>query len=252
MHLRRFRGIVGALALLGAAPEVRAAPVERVVAIVGEEPILLSELRQQASDPVLEGMTLRQVLERMVDERLEARAASRELRVVVTDADARRVYARWSAESVRSLVRIRTIAFHVPHAASPAARMAVSQLAENVAEQAKSGVDFCALVAHYNPNAPLSHSCGSVGAMHKAMVSPELAEVVETLAPGETAPLLSMRSHAGEVLLVVQRSPLAIEATPYALVVPKMLDLARAEATERARAARMRELRRSVGVEIRL
>ncbi|MCU0693965.1 MAG: SurA N-terminal domain-containing protein, partial [Polyangiaceae bacterium] len=66
--------------------------VERVVAVIGEDAILLSELRQrarpflieiqrkaptQAQKAAAESELLRQMLQRMIDDRLEARAAAK-------------------------------------------------------------------------------------------------------------------------------------------------------------------------------
>jgi peptidyl-prolyl cis-trans isomerase SurA len=68
-----------------AAPNAEASITERVVAVVGERPILLSELRQRARPhlqrysqaALVESEVLKAVLQRMIDERLEASEASR-------------------------------------------------------------------------------------------------------------------------------------------------------------------------------
>jgi peptidyl-prolyl cis-trans isomerase SurA len=99
--LPRFRHVVAAL-LLGAcsllAPTARAVVVERVVAVVGEKAILLSDLRNRAKPFMVRiqqqlpagaqrnaatSQVFRDVLSRMIDEHLEQRAANR-ANIVVT------------------------------------------------------------------------------------------------------------------------------------------------------------------------
>jgi peptidyl-prolyl cis-trans isomerase SurA len=95
MRLRRLLAglLLGSLGLL-AAPEqeARASVADRVVAVVGERPILLSELRQRArphlqraaaaaSDPTQQAAAevtiFRELLDRMIDDRLEEQAAEK-------------------------------------------------------------------------------------------------------------------------------------------------------------------------------
>lgn len=70
--------IIGALS----ASDAHASIGERVVAVVGEHPILLSELRQRAR-PYRQEAQLSEILNRMIDEQLEQRYADR-ARIVVT------------------------------------------------------------------------------------------------------------------------------------------------------------------------
>lgn len=73
--------------------EAQASITERVVAIVGERPILLSELRQRArphlrhyaAAETTESEVLKAILQRMIDERLEETAAARANIVVTPD-----------------------------------------------------------------------------------------------------------------------------------------------------------------------
>lgn len=95
---RRLRLAIGLLlgtltfgAFTASPNEARASITERVVAIVGERPILLSELRQRArphlrhyaAAETTESEVLKAILQRMIDERLEETAAAR-ANVVVT------------------------------------------------------------------------------------------------------------------------------------------------------------------------
>lgn len=86
--------LLGALAFGGttlSASEAQASITERVVAIVGERPILLSELRQRArphlrhyaAAETTESEVLKAILQRMIDERLEETAAAR-ANIIVT------------------------------------------------------------------------------------------------------------------------------------------------------------------------
>ena len=94
MNLRRLLLplTAGALALLGATHAARATIVERVVAVVGERPVLWTELqrrgkasriqiRMQATDPnvvaVQETEMFKELLEHMIDERLEEQQADK-------------------------------------------------------------------------------------------------------------------------------------------------------------------------------
>lgn len=81
-----------ASALLAAAPRADAVIVERIVAVIGDKPILLSELRSRAKPFLIQilatvpqgpqqaaaqSQVLKDLLEKMVDEELEAQAAAR-------------------------------------------------------------------------------------------------------------------------------------------------------------------------------
>jgi peptidyl-prolyl cis-trans isomerase SurA len=88
-------GVLGLALLgsvLGAAPRARAAVVERVVAVIGDRPILLSELRSRAKpylfeiakkmpagpqQAAAESQIFRELLEKMIDEELESQAAEK-------------------------------------------------------------------------------------------------------------------------------------------------------------------------------
>lgn len=91
-------GVVGLGVVMGLARPAEASIVERVVAVVGERPILLSELRQRARPHLIrivqqnpnasqqaaaESEMFRELLNRMIDERLEEQAADK-ARVSVT------------------------------------------------------------------------------------------------------------------------------------------------------------------------
>ena len=98
------RSTVTALALLAAAPSVHAAIAERIVAIVGDHAILLSDMRQRARPFLLqirqrapggaqqaaaESEMFKQLIERMVDERVEQQAADKaHLSVTAEEIDA--------------------------------------------------------------------------------------------------------------------------------------------------------------------
>ena len=86
------RSTVVALALMAAAPSGHAAIAERIVAIVGDHAILLSDMRQRARPFLLqirqrapgsaqqaaaESEMFKQLIERMVDERVEQQAAEK-------------------------------------------------------------------------------------------------------------------------------------------------------------------------------
>ena len=81
-----------ASSVLAAAPRADAVVVERIVAVIGDKPILLSELRARARPFLLQivatvpagaqqaaaqSQVLKDLLEKMVDEELEAQAAAR-------------------------------------------------------------------------------------------------------------------------------------------------------------------------------
>lgn len=87
-------------ALLGLAPPAHAVVVERVVAVVGDRPILLSELRRRAKPFLLqvqlkvppgpqqaaaESQVLKELIEKVIDEELEVQAADKAKIVVGSD-----------------------------------------------------------------------------------------------------------------------------------------------------------------------
>lgn len=90
--LRAFAALAFGAAVLASSPRADAVVVEKIVAIVGDKPILLSELRARAKPFLIQilqnvpagaqqaaaqSQLLKDLLEKMVDEELEAQAAAR-------------------------------------------------------------------------------------------------------------------------------------------------------------------------------
>jgi peptidyl-prolyl cis-trans isomerase SurA len=100
LHRQALAALAAASVLACAAPPARAAVVERVVAVIGDRPILLSELRKRAKPFLLqiaarlppgpqqaaaESQVYKELIEKMIDDELEAQAAERSKINVTSD-----------------------------------------------------------------------------------------------------------------------------------------------------------------------
>lgn len=310
-----------AVAAIGFAPRADAIIVERVVAVVGDRPILLSELRHRAKPNLLrllsvqrdtnfhaaaESEIYKEFLNRMIDERLEESAAEKahisvspeevdrgiqnvaanaklteaelllevrrqglseqdfrdeirrqilegklvELRVRprvrVTDQDARDAYKHWRQEVLEQHpVELRVLALQVQ--GNLEARMA---LANQIVAEARSGKDFCKLVAQYSDDVQTKANCGSRGAQPMGALVPQIQEVVRNLKPREVSePLLIQAGGGAIVILQVANEQ---EVPPFEQVKAEMGQRAVLEGLDRARKSWLSELRRGVYIDVRL
>jgi peptidyl-prolyl cis-trans isomerase SurA len=323
--LRRFLvGLAVALGVSSFATTSHAVIVERVVAIVGERPILLSELRHRAKPHLYRIMTtnptpaqqaaaesemFKELLNRMIDDRLEEQAADkahltvtpeevdnalkniaagarldvRQLvaeakrqglteqdyrdeirrqilegklvqlrvkgRVRVTEQDARAAYAHWVKDlGAQSPKDVRILALRIPPGSSPQQIAGVEEQAQQLVLRARSGEDFCKLVAQYSDDLDTKDKCGSRGPLPMQAFIPPIQEAVAQMKEGEVANPIR---YANEAVLIVQLHK--AESLPsFEQVKAQMYDRAYAEAMDRARKVWLQELRRGVFVESRL
>jgi peptidyl-prolyl cis-trans isomerase SurA len=134
MRLRSaLSGVVLALGVATAIPVARAAIVERVVAVVGEQPILLTELRQRArpflirmyaqvpvaQQKIEEARLYKELLQKLVDERVVSMAADK-LNVTVT------------TKEVDEAVKLKAADLKIP----------ISELLSEAAKQGLSEADY--------------------------------------------------------------------------------------------------------------
>jgi len=324
-----YAGALAAFLAIGAPRPAEGAIVERIVAVVGERPILLSELRLRARphmyrihlstpDPTQqaaqESEMFRELLNRMIDERLEEQAADkahltvtpedvdagiqqvagqakltpkdliaeakrqglteqdyrdeirRQLlegklvqlrvrgRVRVTDQDARAAYGHLVKQiQSESPVDLRIIALAIPPGATQQQVDAQKIVAEEIANKAKKGEDFCGLVSQYSMDPTTKHTCGSRGPLGMGQLFGELQTMAKTLKPGETGDPVFFRDPMGNsAYLVVQLASQQPKVPPFDEVREQMMERAFVEATERQRKQWLQELRRGVYIDIRL
>jgi peptidyl-prolyl cis-trans isomerase SurA len=323
----------GLALLLGVAPVARATIVERIVAVIGERPILWTELvhrsvagrvqiRMQTHDPNVIGVQEREMykelLDRMIDDRLEEQQADKahltatpeeidrgianiaaqaqaqqgravsvadvleevhrrgltdqdfrdeirrqilegkliELRVRprvrVTEADAHAAYQHW-IQDVRDQqpVDVRILALRVPPTAAKAQVEARLALAQELARRAREGEDFCQLVTQYTDDASTRDSCGSHGTQPIANLLPPIQEAVRNLKAREISDPIPLSVGAEEVLVVLQPLEQA-RVPPYDEVKADMMQRALIDGLDRARKQWIKELRKSVYIDVRL
>jgi peptidyl-prolyl cis-trans isomerase SurA len=321
------------LPLALAASMAHATIVERVVAVIGERPVLWTELlkraaasriqiRVQTRDPniisVQEQEMYKELLERMIEDRLEEQQADKahlsvtpeeidrgvaniaaqaqaqqgkpvtvqdvfsevrrrgltdqdfrdeirrqilegklielrvRARVRVTDQDAFAAYQHWSQElSDQQPVDVRVLALRIlPQSAQPQYE-ARTALAKELVQRARSGEDFCQLVAQYSDDVSTRDRCGSHGAQPLASLLPAIQDVVRTLKSGAVSDPLPMRIGQDEAVVILtvvdqQRVP------PFEEVKNDMMQRALMDGLERARKQWLQELRHNVYVDVRL
>lgn len=316
------------VAAVGIAKPSDASIIERIVAVVGERPILLSELRlrgrphlwriaastqnpsQQAAQ---ESEMFRELLNRLIDERLEETAADKSRitvspeevdngirqvaaqtklqpkdvineakrqglteqdyrdeirrqvlegkliqlrvrgRVRVTEQDARVAYGRWTKEiTQQNPVDLKIIVLQVPPG-NPQTANARQVLAEELANRARRGDDFCQLVTDFSEDPTTKQTCGTRGPVPMAMLFPELQQAATTLKPGETSAPIPFRDPMGNsAILVVQLASKQPKLPAYDEVKDQMMERAFVDATERQRKLWLSELRRGVYIDVRL
>ncbi|HEY8042247.1 MAG TPA: SurA N-terminal domain-containing protein [Polyangiaceae bacterium] len=334
----KLRDLVVAAVVAGGLPLVAPAPahatiVERVVAVIGERPVLWTELlhraaasrvqiRMQTHDPnvvsVQEQEMYRELLERMIDDRLEEQQADRahisvtppeidrgianiaaqaqaqqgrpvtaqdvlsevhrrglsdqdfreeirrqilegkliELRVRprvrVTEQDARSTYAHWVSDlKDQQPVDVRILALRVLPGSTQLQVQARMDLAQDLANKARAGADFCQLVAQYSDDVGTRQTCGSHGAQAFATLLAPIQDAVRTLKPGSVSDPIPVRIGQDEVIVIVM--PLGAAKVPtYEDVKNDMMQRAMIDGLERARKQWLDELRHSVYIDVRL
>jgi len=339
--------VVAAVAVLAAAPEAHATIVERVVAVIGERPVLWTDLLHRAAagrvqiraslremkirdsqgrddkiDPNLvsaqeQGM-YKELLDKMIDERLEENQADRahisvspeeidrgianiaaqaqaqqgrpvvvqdviaevhrrgmteqdfrdeirrqilegkllELRVRprvrVTEQDARATYQHWVQElRDEQPVEVRILALRVTPGATPEQINARMVLAEELARQARSGTDFCRLVAQYSDDVSNRGTCGSRGPQPFASLLAPVQEAVHSLKPGTVSDPIPVQIGPEQVIILVMPMGEA-HAPAFDGVKNEMMQRALVEGLERARKQWLQDLRHNVYIDVRL
>lgn len=312
-------GAFGAALLVPAIAQ--ATIVERIVAVVGERPLLLTELRRRARPYVMqiamssrneaqraaqESEMYRELLNRMIDERLEEQAADKarlsvtaddidrglkgkadslglkvsdllaeakrqglteqeyrdevrrqllegkliQLRVMnrvrVSDEDGRNEYARWVKEA-GNFVEIRMLALRILPNETQQQIQAKKQLADQIVAKAKSGADFCQLVAQHSENMQNRAQCGSMGPQPVNALLPQLASAVSGQRSGFVSEPVEF---PGEAIVVLQlaREPFV---PSYDEVRALMQQRAMEVVIDRQRKQWLQELRRGVYIDVR-
>jgi peptidyl-prolyl cis-trans isomerase SurA len=173
-------------------------------------------------------------------------------RVRVTEADAHAAYQHW-IQDVRDQqpVDVRILALRVPPTAAKAQVEARLALAQELARRAREGEDFCQLVSQYTDDASTRDSCGSHGTQPIANLLPPIQEAVRGLKAREISDPIPLSVGPEEVLVIVQPLEQA-RVPPYDDVKADMMQRALLDGLDRARKQWMKELRRSVYIDVRL
>ena len=325
--------LAASAALLAAEPPARATIVERVIAVIGERPVLWTELlhraaasrvqiRMQTRDPnvvaVQEQEMYKELLQRMIDDRLEEQQADKahihitaeeidrgianiaaqaqqqqgkpvttadvmaevkrrgldeqdfrdeirrqilegkliELRVRprvrVTDQDSHAAYQHWVTDlRQQQLVDVRLLVKRMPPTATPEQQQAITQLSETLVQRARSGEDFCSLVAQYSDDPSTRSSCGSHGPQPFKDLYPAIQSIVTSVKPGDVSDATPVHVANDYVIVIAMVMPQAKIPT-FDDVKTEMTQRAMLEGLERARKQWLEELRHNVYVDIRL
>jgi peptidyl-prolyl cis-trans isomerase SurA len=323
----------GVTAMTGWSSPAGAIIVERVVAVIGERPVLWTELmhraaatraqiRMQTHDAnvvaVQEQEMYKELLDRVIDDRLEEQQADRahigvsseeidrgisniaaqaqaqqgravsvqdvlaevhrrgmtdqdfrdeirrqilegkliELRVRprvrVTDQDAHAAYQHWVQElKEKQPVDVRTLPLRVASQSTQKQTDARMALAQDLVQKARSGTDFCALVAQYSDDASTRDTCGSRGPQPFAALIPAIQDVVRATKPGEVSDPISVRVGQDDAVVILMYAGEA-RTPPFEQVKNEMEQQALLEALERARKQWLKDLRRKVYIDVRL
>jgi peptidyl-prolyl cis-trans isomerase SurA len=301
--------------------------IERVVAVVGERPILLTELQHRAipflyriyaqtKDPAQiaahESGMYKELLDKMVNDRLEEHAAERshlnvsadeldnaiknvakmnnlspsaliaeaarsglseqdyrdELRrqllegkllqlhvrsrVRVTEQDAKAEYEAWLKQNgAQAQAEVRILAMRIPPGSSEEVEKARILLAQNLVARARSGEDFCAMVAQYSDDQATRTTCGSRGLIPVDGLVKDVQDVIAKLKPGEYSDPFFIGMQGDEAILVVQLVTAPTIPT-FDKVKDEMLERAFSEAMDRQRKLWLDELRRGVYIDVRM
>jgi parvulin-like peptidyl-prolyl isomerase len=149
-------------------------------------------------------------------------------------------------------IDVRMIAVQIPAGATPDVERAKDALAAQIAVEANSGSDFCALVTKHSDDLATKSTCGSRGPMPRAMLLADIAKAVAKLKPGERAGPIRFTDPAGsKALLIMQRAPGAPKPPPtFEKVKDQMMERAYVETTERERKKWLEELRKGAFIEV--
>lgn len=330
LPLRFALASVVALALLSQARPAHAIIVERIVAIVGDRPILLSELRHRAKPRLVliarraldqgapaeaipmqlaaaEPKEMRDALDEIIDERLMEQQADhahlsvsiaevdrgvtqkaqqlnitekelwarahaqgytnqdyrdevrRQLlegkllqlrlagRIHIGDADARATYDR----VVRQLGETGAVDLEVLSmrlAPTPSAIQAKEELAQQIVLRARNGESWCDLVKQYSDDVDTRDTCGSKGAVSAAGVIPVARKMLLTMKEGDVSDPIRVGDRAIIAFKLAKRE----HVPPFEQVKEQMFDQATEEAILHQRELWVKELRRTVYMEVRL
>jgi peptidyl-prolyl cis-trans isomerase SurA len=103
-------------------------------------------------------------------------------------------------------VRVRQIYIALPDKASPDKVAAIGKKAQTVYDRVKKGEDFIRLVREVSEGATVSQD-GDLGFIQRDQVVPEIAEIIQTLKPGESSPPFLSAGGYNIIKLEEVRSP---------------------------------------------
>src|SRR5439155_17862205 len=111
-------------------------------------------------------------------------------------------------------------------------------LAKQLADEARSGTDFCELVRQYSDDVATKDTCGSRGPQPMNLLVPQILQAVQGMKAGEVSDPIAIGT---EALLVVQLRSSKVPS--YDEVRPEMEQRAFGEVMERQRKMWLAELR---------
>jgi parvulin-like peptidyl-prolyl isomerase len=125
-------------------------------------------------------------------------------------------------------------------------------LAQDLAQKARSGTDFCKLVEQYSDDVSTRPACGSHGAQPMAALLPPIQEAVRKMKPGEVSDPIPIQLPTGDQAIAVIM-PLGSARVPaYDDVKNDMMQRALLEGLDRGRKQWLQELRHNVYIDVRL
>jgi parvulin-like peptidyl-prolyl isomerase len=172
--------------------------------------------------------------------------------VRVTDDDAQAAYRRWAQEMrEKQAVDVRILALRVPTTWTGPQGQARTALARDIVRRARSGEDFCRLIALYSDDVSTKDSCGSHGPQPLMNLLPSIQRAAQTLTTGSISDPIPISVGRDRVLVVLM--PLGqAHVPPFEDVKNEMMQRALLDGIDCARKQWLDELRRNAHVDARL
>jgi peptidyl-prolyl cis-trans isomerase SurA len=143
-------------------------------------------------------------------------------------------------------VDLEILALRIPPNTPPDELKKIRNQGNQIVSQARSGADFCKLVAQYSQSTS-PKPCGDTGLQPQSALLPQIAAAIDGLAPGEVTEAIQVEDQAILIAKLVER-----RAPGYDEVKDQMWERAMGDAMERQRKMWLDELRRGVYLDVRL
>ncbi|MGH7271712.1 MAG: peptidylprolyl isomerase, partial [Polyangiaceae bacterium] len=208
-----------------------------ILAEVGSRGLTAQDFRDEIRRQILEG--------KLIELRVRQR-------VHVTDEDARAAYQHWVKDlHDREMMDVRILALRLAPTSTQPQRAARMALAEDLAQRARSGEDFCKLISQYSDDLATKGTCGSRGAQPFGSLIPKIQEITRATKTGKISDPVEINLGQDDAIVILM--PLGeSRVPPFEQVKSDMTQKALIDGLDRARKQWLAELRRNVYIDVRL